>query len=61
MDYWHYSHLGIVFIITFFVFFYIGSYLDKQFGTDPLFTFTGLFLGFSLGLYKLSKETETNR
>lgn len=33
-----------------------GIWLDRKFGTSPLFLFIGLFLGFGTGLYSVYRQ-----
>ncbi len=56
MDYYRYSHVGIVFILTFLGFFLSGNYLDQKLHTAPLFLFLGVVIGFSMSMYVLMQE-----
>lgn len=38
---------------------FVGHYTDKHFGSRPLFTIIGIFVGFVSGIYRLYKISKT--
>jgi F0F1-type ATP synthase assembly protein I len=49
------SGIGLEFVLSVAAFSALGWWLDKKFGTSPVWTLAGVALGFTLGLYRLVK------
>jgi F0F1-type ATP synthase assembly protein I len=51
-----YSGLGVQFAATVGAFALAGYWLDGRLGASPAFLLVGVFLGFGLGLYSMTKK-----
>jgi F0F1-type ATP synthase assembly protein I len=60
-DLYRYSGLGLQFAATIGVFALGGHGLDRWLGSTPLFLIVGVFSGFALGLYSMTKKLPTSR
>ncbi len=47
---------GIQFAVTLVIFIFLGSWLDKRFGTSPLFILTGVLIGGGGSFYLLYRK-----
>ena len=47
---------GIQFAVTLVLFIFLGNWLDKRFGTAPLFILLGVFVGGGGGFYSLYRK-----
>jgi len=59
--YLQYSHLGLQFAATIGLLLGGGLWLDRRWGTTPLFTVIGTFLGFGAGFYNLYRAVYAKR
>ncbi|HEY9450019.1 MAG TPA: AtpZ/AtpI family protein [Gemmatimonadaceae bacterium] len=48
-----FAGLGIQLAISILLFLYLGQWLDKKLGTDPLMLIVGVFFGAALGIYNM--------
>lgn len=48
-----YASLGIEFASMILGLGFVGYYIDKKFGSSPLFLIVGIFFGFISGIYRL--------
>ena len=48
-----YAGLGLQFAIAILLFLMIGEWLDRKFGTDPLFLYVGVFTGAGAAFYAM--------
>ena len=48
-----FAGLGIQLVISILLFLYLGQWLDKKFGTDPMLLVVGVFAGAALGIYNM--------
>jgi Putative F0F1-ATPase subunit (ATPase_gene1). len=48
-----FAGLGIQLAVSILLFLYVGQWLDKKFGTDPLLLILGVFTGAGLGFYNM--------
>lgn len=48
-----FAGLGIQLAISILLFLYLGQWLDKKLGTDPLMLILGVFIGAALGIYNM--------
>ena len=53
---YRYSGLGLQFAATVGVFALIGGWLDRRFGASPWLLIVGVFTGFALGLYSMTRK-----
>jgi F0F1-type ATP synthase assembly protein I len=44
---------GIQLVISILLFLYVGQWLDKKLGTDPLLLVVGVFVGAAVGIYNM--------
>jgi F0F1-type ATP synthase assembly protein I len=51
-----YAGLGIQFAASILLFLYLGQWLDKRFGTDPLFLYIGVFTGAGAAFYSMYRN-----
>jgi F0F1-type ATP synthase assembly protein I len=51
-----YAGLGIQFAASILLFLYLGQWLDKRFGTDPLFLYVGVFTGAGAAFYSMYRN-----
>jgi F0F1-type ATP synthase assembly protein I len=56
-----YSGLGLQFAATVGVFAFLGRWLDGRLGSSPGCLLAGVFLGFGLGLYSMTKKLPSSR
>ena len=59
--YLQYSHLGLQFVTTIALLTGGGFWLDRRWGTTPLFILIGLALGFGTAFYQLYRAVYTKR
>lgn len=45
--------VGIQLLVSILLFLYLGQWLDKKLGTDPLLLIVGVFVGAALGIYNM--------
>lgn len=64
-DYWKYAKyanfamsFGITMALSLFLGYFGGSWLDRKFGTGPLFLVVGLVAGAGLAFYSMLKELQ---
>lgn len=55
---WKHAHAGLQYGATLVLFTALGYGLDRRLDWEPLFTITGTFLGFGLGLYGLIRKLQ---
>ena len=48
-----FAGLGIQLVISILLFLYLGQWLDKKFGTDPMLLMVGVFVGAAIGFYNM--------
>jgi F0F1-type ATP synthase assembly protein I len=48
-----FAGIGVQFALTILVFTFAGVWLDKRFGTSPLFVLIGVFVGAAGGFYSM--------
>jgi len=48
-----FAGLGIQLAISILLFLYLGQWLDKNLGTDPLLLILGVFVGAAVGIYNM--------
>jgi F0F1-type ATP synthase assembly protein I len=48
-----FAGLGIQLAISILLFLYLGQWLDKKLGTEPLLLILGVFIGAALGIYNM--------
>lgn len=48
-----FAGLGLQLLISILIFLYVGQWLDKKFGTDPILLIIGVFAGAALGIYNM--------
>lgn len=48
-----FAGLGIQLAISILLFLYLGQWLDKKLGTDPLLLIAGVFVGATVGIYNM--------
>ncbi len=48
-----FAGLGIQLAISILLFLYLGQWLDKKLGTDPLLLIVGVFVGATVGIYNM--------
>ena len=48
-----FAGLGIQLVAFILLFLYLGQWLDKKLGTDPLMLILGVFVGAALGIYNM--------
>lgn len=51
-----YAGLGIQFAASILLFLYLGQWLDRRFGTDPLFLYVGVFTGAGAAFYSMYRN-----
>ncbi len=51
-----YAGLGLQFAISIILFLYIGQWIDRRYGTDPLFLIIGVFTGATAAFYSMYKS-----
>jgi len=51
-----YAGLGLQFVVSILVFLFVGQWLDRKFGTDPLFLYVGVFLGAGAAFYSMYRR-----
>jgi ATP synthase protein I len=56
-----FAGLGAVFAITILVGLYAGQWLDRQLGTDPVMTVSGLFVAAAAGFYSMYRRLVTKQ
>ncbi|HET7553973.1 MAG TPA: AtpZ/AtpI family protein [Gemmatimonadaceae bacterium] len=45
--------VGIQLLVSILLFLYLGQWLDKKLGTDPLLLIAGVFVGAAVGMYNM--------
>lgn len=55
-DLYRYSGLGLQFAATVVLFALVGRWLDGRWNASPWFLLGGVFLGFGLGLYSMTRK-----
>lgn len=48
-----YAGLGMQFVVSILLFLYLGQWLDRRFGTAPLFLYVGVFTGAGAAFYSM--------
>lgn len=48
-----FAGLGVQLLVFILLFLYLGQWLDKKLGTDPLLLIVGVFVGAALGIYNM--------
>ena len=48
-----FAGLGIQLLVSILLFLYLGQWLDKKLGTDPLLLIVGVFVGAAVGIYNM--------
>ena len=48
-----YAGLGMQFVVSILLFLYVGQWLDRRFGTAPLFLYVGVFTGAGAAFYSM--------
>ena len=51
-----YAGLGLQFALSIVLFLYVGQWLDRRFGTDPLFLYLGVFTGAGAAFYSMYRS-----
>jgi ATP synthase protein I len=51
-----YAGLGLQFAISIILFLYVGQWIDRRYGTDPLFLILGVFLGATAAFYSMYRS-----
>lgn len=51
-----YAGLGLQFVIALLVFLYLGQWVDRKLGTDPVFLLIGVFVGAGAAFYSMYRK-----
>jgi ATP synthase protein I len=55
-----YAGLGLQFAITILVSLWLGTWIDRKFGTAPVFLYVGVFLGAGAAFYSMYRQLMAN-
>ena len=55
-----FAGVGLQFAITILVCLWLGTWLDRQFGTAPVFLYVGVFLGAAAAFYSMYRQLMAN-
>jgi F0F1-type ATP synthase assembly protein I len=51
-----YAGIGLQFAVSILVFLYVGQWLDRKFGTSPIFLMLGVFVGAGAAFYSMYRK-----
>jgi F0F1-type ATP synthase assembly protein I len=55
-----FAGIGLQFAVTILVCLWLGTWLDRKFGTAPVFLYSGVFLGASAAFYSMYRQLMAN-